>query len=139
MGFKLAKEKKAEDTAHKLYRVVVYADSIALIANTATRAEYLLHSLKRAANGLGFHVNADKTEYMCSNQRGDISTLNGGPLKLGDKFTYLGSNVSSTENDINTWLAKARTAIDSLSVIWKPDMTDEIKRSFFQAEVLDAN
>ena len=28
-----------------------------------------------------------------------------GPLKLVNKFNYLGSSVSSTENDINTWLA----------------------------------
>ena len=35
-------------------------------------------------------VNAHKTEYMCYNQTGDISTLDGTPLKLVDKFTYLG-------------------------------------------------
>ena len=29
-----------------------------------------------------------KTEYQYFNQRGDISTLKGGPLKLVDKFTY---------------------------------------------------
>ena len=34
---------------------------------------------------------------------------------------------------INTRLAKAWTAIDRLLVIWKSDLTDEIKRSFFQA------
>ena len=51
---------------------------------------------------------------MCFNQRGDIFTLKGGPLKLVDKFTYLGSSVSSTETDINKWLAKAWTAIYSL-------------------------
>ena len=56
---------------------------------------------------------------MCFNQRGDISTLNGSSLKLVDKFTYLGSSVSSTETDINTRLAKTWTAIDRLSVIWK--------------------
>ena len=50
---------------------------------------------------------------------GDIPTLNGGPLNLVDKFTYLESSVSLTENDINTWLAKAWTTIDTLSVIWK--------------------
>ena len=33
-------------------------------------------------------------------------------------------------------LAKARTAIDRLSVIWKSDMTDEIKSRFFQAAVV---
>ena len=37
---------------------------------------------------------------------GNISTLNGSTLKLVDKFTYLGSSVSSTETDINTRLAK---------------------------------
>ena len=73
---------------------------------------------------------------MCFNQRGGISTLKGGPLKLMDKYTYLGSSVSSTENDINTRLAKAWKAINRLSVIWKSDLTDKIKRSFFQAAVV---
>ena len=90
----------------------------------------LLHSLDQAAAGIGLNVNADKTEYMCFNQRGDIYTLNGSSLKLVDKFTYQGSSVSSTETDINTWLTKALTAIDRLSVIWKSDLTDKIKRSF---------
>ena len=70
------------------------------------------------------------------NQTGDISTLNGSPLKLVDKFTYLGRSVSSTETDINTRLAKAWAAIDWLSVIWKSDLTDKLKRSFFQAAVV---
>ena len=52
------------------------------------------------------------------------------------KFTCLGSSVTSTETDINTWLAKAWMAIDRLSVIWKPDLTDKIKCSFFQAAVI---
>ena len=44
---------------------------------------------------------------MCFNQRGNISRLNGGSLKLVDKLPYLESSVSSTENDINTQLGKA--------------------------------
>ena len=78
-----------------------YADDIALLANTPVQAEILLHSLERAAGCIWPYVNTGKTEYMCFNQRGDISTLRGSPLKLLDKFTYLGSSVSSTENDIN--------------------------------------
>ena len=74
--------------------------------------------------------------HMCFSQTGDISTLNGSSLKLVDKFTYLGSSVSSTEIDIDTWLTKACTAINSLSVIWKSDLTDKMKRSFFQAAVM---
>ena len=68
---------------------------------------------------------------MCYNQTGDISTLDGSSLKLVDKFTYLGSSVSSTEKDIDTRLTKAWTAIDRLS-----DLTDKMKRSFFQAAVV---
>ena len=56
--------------------------------------------------------------------------------RLVDKFTYLGSSVSSTENDIDTRLTKAWTAIDRLSIIWKLDLTDKMKRSFFQAAVV---
>ena len=74
-------------------------------------------------------------EYMCFNQAGHISTLDGTSLKLVDKFTYLGSSVSSTKKDIDTRLLKAWTAIDKLSVIWKSDLTDKMKRSFFQAAV----
>ena len=65
----------------------------------------------------GLYVNAHKAEYMCYNQTGDISTLDETSLKLVDKFTYLGSNVSLTEKDIDTQLMKAWTAIDKLSII----------------------
>ena len=73
--------------------------------------------------------------FLCYNQTGDISTLDGTPLKLVDKFTYLGSSVESTEKDIDTRLTKAWTAINRLSIIWKSDLTDKMKRSFFQAAV----
>ena len=107
-----------------------YADDIARLANTPAQAESLLHSLERAAGAISLHVNADKTKYMCFNQRGNVSTLNGGPLKLVDKSTCLGNTVSSTNQDISTWLAKAWTTSDRLSVIWKSDLTDKIKCIF---------
>ena len=37
------------------------------------------------------------------------------------------------ETDIDTRQAKVWIAIDRLSVIWKSDLTDRMKRSFFQA------
>ena len=73
---------------------------------------------------------------MCLNQTGDISILNGSALKLVDKFPYLGSSVSSTETDIDTRLAKSWTAIDRLSVVWKSELINNMKRSFFQAAVV---
>ena len=66
---------------------------------------------------------------------GDISTLDGTPPKLVDKFTYLGSSITSTEKDIDTSLTKAWTAINRLLIIWKSDLADKMKRSFFQAAV----
>ena len=56
---------------------------------------------------------------MCFNQTGDITTLDGTPLKLVDKFTDLGSSVSSTEKDIDTRLTKAWMAIDHMEI--RPD------------------
>ena len=67
---------------------------------------------------------------------GDISTLDRTPLKLVDKFTYLGSSVASTGKDMDTRLTKPWTAINRLSIIWKSDLTDKMKRSFFQAAVV---
>ena len=42
----------------------------------------------------------------------------------------------STEKDIDTRLTKAWTALDKLSIIWKSNLTDKLKRSFFQAAVV---
>ena len=122
-SFKLAKERSRGYPA-QAFTNVDYADDIALLANTATQDETLLHCLERAAAGIGLHVNADKMEYTCFNHRGDISTLNGR------------SSISSTEKDINTRQAKTGIAIDSLSVICKSNLADKIKRSFFQAVVV---
>ena len=111
-SFKLAKERSRRYTAQTITDVD-NADDTALLANTPAQAETLLHSLKRAAAGIGLCVNAHKTEYTCFNQSSDISTQNGSSPKLLDKFIYLGSSISSTETDINTRLAKAWTANDS--------------------------
>ena len=105
-GFERIKKRSRRYPA-KTITDVDYADDIAILAKTPAKTETLLHSLERAVAGIGLHVNAHKMEYMCFNQTGYISTLRGSSLKLVDKFTYLGSSVSSTEKDIDTRLAKA--------------------------------
>ena len=37
-----------------------YADDIALLTNTPTKAESLLHSLERIAGGIALHITGDK-------------------------------------------------------------------------------
>ena len=134
-GFELTK-KRSRRHRTKTITDADYADDVAIQANKPNQAETLLHSLERAAADIGLHVNAHKTEYMCYNQTGHISTLERTSLKLVDKFTNPGSSVSSTEKDIDTQLTKAWTAIDRLSIIWKSDLTEKMKRSFFQAAVV---
>ena len=95
-----------------------YTDDIAILANTPSQAETLLHSLERAAAGIGVHVNAHKTEYMCYDQTGDISTLEGTSLKLVDKFTYLGSSVSSTEKKKSK--KKRRVSLENMRTVLHP-------------------
>ena len=104
-GFKLTKERSRRYPSQTITDAD-YANDIALLANTPAQAKTLRYTLEEAAAGIGLHVNTDKMEYMCFNQRGDISTLNGSSLKLVDKFTYLGSSVSSIKTDINTQLTK---------------------------------
>ena len=58
-------------------------------------------------------------------------------LKLEDYFTYLGSNVSSTESNDNICRGKAWTAIDRLSIMWKSDLYDKIKRKLFLPEIAE--
>ena len=134
-GFEL-KKKRSRRYPGKTITDADYAYDIALLANTPNQAETLLHSLERVAASIGLYVNAHKTEYMCYNQTGDISTLDRTSLKLVDKFTYLGSSTSLTEKDIDTWLMKAWTAINRLSIIWKSDLTDKMKHSFSQTAVV---
>ena len=90
------------------------ADDLALLANTSTQVESLLHSLEQAAGSIGFHANVDRIEYMCFDKEGNISTLNSGSLQLVEKFMYPCSSVSSTENAVTMCLVKVWTAIDRL-------------------------
>ena len=82
-GFELTKKRSRRYPA-KTITDADNADDIALLTNAPAQPKNLL---ERAAAGIGLHINAHKTEYMCFNQTGDISTLNSSSLKLVDKFT----------------------------------------------------
>ena len=70
---------------------------------------------------------------MCFKQKRAISTFSGELVRFVDKFTYLGSNILSTEKDVNIRQAKTLTVIGRLSIIQNSDVSDEIKRDFFKA------
>ena len=76
-SFKLAKERSGRYPAQTITDAD-YANDIALLTNIPTQANSLPNNLERVAAGISLHVNADKTEYICINQRSDISTISGG-------------------------------------------------------------
>ena len=51
-------------------RCADYTDDQALFAHVPTQAESQLHSLKKAAGGIGLYMNANKIEFMCFKQEG---------------------------------------------------------------------
>ena len=63
-------------------------------------------------------------EIMRFKQEGTISTFSGKPLKLRDQFTYLDSNISSTERYVKICIGNAS---DRLTIIWKSNLSDKIK------------
>ena len=88
-----------------------YADNQALLAKFTSPSRIPSAESKQAAGSIGLYVNANKREYMRFKQKEDISTQSDKPQQLVNLFTYLSSNISSTENDINIWLAVMWTAI----------------------------
>ena len=58
-GFKRTKERSRTYPA-QTFTDTDFASNIALLANPPAQAKTLLHSLERAAGGIGLHVNAEK-------------------------------------------------------------------------------
>ena len=99
LGFTLSERLSSRHPAKKLTDID-YADDLVITANTISNATTLLHQLENAAKDVGRYVNASKTEYISYKQQGLIQTIAGEQLKAVDSFTYLGSEIISTEKDV---------------------------------------
>ena len=104
---------------HKKKKLADDVDDLALLANTPNLGESLLHS----------RVSENKREFTCF-KLGVISLV-GKSLKLAHHFTYLGSNITSTESNVNINPRKVRASIEKLTIISKSNLFDKIKRDFF--------
>ena len=100
------KNSRSRQSSAETLKDADYADDLVFLINTPSQIKSQQHSLDQAAKVIGLYMNTNKTEYMCFKQKGTISTLHGRPQKLVDKFTYLSSNISSTESDVNLHQAK---------------------------------
>ena len=52
-----------------------------------------------------------------------------------DNFIYFGSEIESTDKEINIRIAKSWSDLDKLSSIWKSPLSTTLTRNFFRAVV----
>ena len=135
----LCKKKKSKNRRYPTETItdVDHADDIVFLANIPTQAESPLHSLACAEGGICLHVwrneeHVCQTKSICFKREGAISTQRGGPQKIIKKVMRLSSRVSSTENNVDRYLAKASTVNNTISIKWKSDLSNKIKWDFFQ-------
>ena len=111
-----------------------YADDIALTSDNLENALSLLHSLERAANRAGLHMNCNKTEYTlvkaCEHE--GVKSLNGNILKQVNGFKYLGSYISSSKKDFEIRKAQAWVACNKLHTIWTSGISTKTKINLFK-------
>ena len=112
-----------------------YADDLAHFEESCSDAEKLLHVLEEKANSVGSRVNIRKTQNFNINTNHKVRSVNGSQLKSVDNYTYLGSEISSVDKEINIRIAKSWSALHKLSSIWKSNLMAILKRNFFRAVV----
>ena len=100
------KKDKKQTISHRNYY------DLALLVNTHAQAKSQLHNMKQAAESISRYVKTNKTEFMYYKQEWKA-------FEISRPIHTPGSNISSTESDINICIAKSWTAIDRLSIIWK--------------------
>ena len=81
------------------------------------------HSLEKAAIGIGIYVEEDKTKAMSMNKMKQSS----------HQMVNLSSNIPSTESHVIIRIGKMWIAIDRLAIIQKSDLSNKIRRKFFQS------
>lgn len=134
LGFTLEKSRSRRYPAVKITDVV-YADDIAIIADNLPNVTKLLHGIEQTAQEVGLYINSKKTEYMTFNLDGEVRSLGGNVLKHVSDFVYLGSNIESSKKDVEVRKAKAWSALNGLTSIWKSNLPPKLKRNFFCAAV----
>ena len=65
-----------------------------------------------------------------------VSIFNGKSPNVVDKFTHLGSNILSTESNVNIPRGITWAAIDWLSMIWRFFLIEKINLYFFQTDTV---
>ena len=97
-----------------------FADDIALLESSISRAQAQLTKTAEAVADLGLVISAPKTEYMTVNCNPQPALqVYGDPINHVSDFRYLGSMVASGSSDLKRWKSLAWCAFWKLEQLWK--------------------
>ena len=140
--FNLARLRAKSKVRQVLIREMLFADDAALTANTEEALQRLVTRFDEACHEFGLTISVSKTKILCQ----DVSevpriSIGNHTLEVVDKFTYLGSNITSNlslDSELNVRIGKASTAMARLTKrVWDNSMlTLGTKMKVYQACVL---
>ena len=110
-------------TLSKHLEDIDFADDVALLSQRHNNMTQKLESIRETAAMIGLKVNTQKAKSLRVNQGNNAHfNIGGDEIQDVEKFTYLGSIVSSeggTDQDIVARIGKATTAFNILRPIWR--------------------
>ena len=113
-----------------------FADDLALIAESISNTELLLHSLEEACSAVGLICNESKTEFISTSSNQDsLKASSGRDLKRVEDFKYLGSFIMDSNKDFKTRKAMAWVACNKLDKIWLSNLHRSININLFGATI----
>ena len=146
--FNIQALKAKTKVTNALLRELMYADDCAIVAHSEEDLQSLTDALSTATKKFGLTISIKKTEVMYQPARGSDSnppliTIDGNALKNVDKFTYLGSCLSSAnslDDELSSRLAKASSSFGRLTDrVWNErGLKLETKIAVYRAVVLSA-
>jgi len=93
-------------------------------------ATKLLHTPEQASSAMGLYINA--ILWSVREHQHQLPRRNLHFNLTVEQFTYLSNNIASSSKEVIIRIGKAWSTLKRLSVIWKPDISDNTKKSFFR-------
>ena len=115
-----------------------YADDIALLEGSQSRAQEQLEECSRTASSVGLEINIGKTKQIIFNAAAsEPLKLNGEEIEIVNDFKYLGSLMATTGNEIKSRKGQAWSAFWKMTKLWHSSkMSLALKMRIFKASVI---
>ena len=122
---------------------VEYADDTLIFGISTPQLESMLQALEQEASKYGMSLNFAKSELLVSDAQSDaaMNFANGQPVPITTSVKYLGSVVTwdhPTETAIAARFSKARTALQSIRLVWNSRLPQTTKLYIFHSVVVSS-